>query len=236
MKPLSIIALLLLQGLSSFAQENIKPIISGRKIEVVAYSSQEVLPNAINVSFVLNEYMDRGKKVSIDQSVENIKKLLKKLNCDDNHLSIGNIYGYLNNNESGQEFFDHKVQYIMKFENTECVHQFLNEIDKRCLQSFNIDEMLYEGSDSILRQVQIAAFKRALDKANSFLKLYGEERGRLLEITEVNRFETMPDFTGKGAAVKSVHASNGISSFESNASRSKYIKIEYVAKVVFEIK
>lgn len=236
MKSLLIISLLLLLGISSIAQENINPKISGRKIEVVAYSSEEVLPNAINASFVLTEYTDNGKKVSIEQSIENIKKIIKKLNCDASNLSVGNIYGYLNNNESGAEFFDHKIQYIMKFQNSECIHKFLEKIDKRSLQSFNIDEMFYEGSDSVLRLVQVAAYKRAINKAEAFLKLYGEERGKLLEIVEINRFETMPDFTGKGAAVKSVHANNGISTFESNASRSKYIKIEYVAKVVFEIK
>lgn len=236
MKPLKLIVILFLLWSGSYAQDNVQPKVSGRKIEVVAYSSQEVLPNAINASFVLTEYMDNGKKITIEQSVENIRKLIKKLNCDATSLSVGNIYGYLNNNDSGQEFFDHKVQYIMKFDNSECIHKFLHAIDKRSLQSFNIDEMFYEGSDSILRQVQVVAYKRAIDKADAFLKLYGEQRGKLLEITEINRFETMPDFTGKGAAVKSVHANNGISTFESNASRSKYIKIEYVAKVVFEIK
>lgn len=237
MKPLKLIAILLLLWSGGYAQDNEQPKISGRKIEVVAYSSEEVLPNAIYTSFVLTEYKDNsGKVVSIDNSVEKIKKLLTTINHNQSRLSLGNVYGYLNTNEKGEEVFDHKVQYILKLDNVESVHMLLDNMDKRALQSFNIDEMTYDGADSVLKNVQIKAFKRALDKADVFLKLYNEKRGRLIEIEEVNRFVTMPDFTGKGASVKSVHASNGISSFEINASRSKYIKIEYVAKVVFEIK
>ncbi len=48
------------------------------------------------------------KKISIEQSVDNIKKLIKNMNCDVSHFTIGNIYDYLNNDENGQEFFDHK--------------------------------------------------------------------------------------------------------------------------------
>lgn len=236
MKSLSIIAFLLLLGSSNYAQVNTEPKLSGRTIEVAAYAIQEVLPNAISVSFVLSEYNDNGKKISIDQSVENVKSVLSKMKCDAGKLTMGNVYGYLNTNINGEEFFDHKIQYIMKFDNTDCIHQFLNNVDKRSLQSFNIDEMYYTNSDSILRQVQLKAFSRAIDKANVYLKLYGEERGKLLEIQEINRFETLPDFTGKGGNVRSVHIGSGINSFESVSSRSMYIKIEYLARVVFEIK
>ncbi len=236
MKSFYIFALLLALSSVAQSQENDQPKINGRKIEVVAYSSEEVLPNVIYTSFVLTEYKDNGKLITINQSEEKIKKLLSSINHSLTNLSLGNIYGYLSTNEKGEEIFDHKVQYILKLDNVESVHKFLDLVDKRALQSFNIDEMTYEGTDSVLRNVQIKAFKRALDKADVFLKLYNEKRGRLLEIEEINRFTTMPDFTGKGSSVKSVHASNGISSFETNASRSKYIKIEYVAKVIFEIK
>ncbi len=237
MKTLSIIAFLLLLGSSNFAQENnSEPKISGRKIEVAAYASQEVLPNTISVSFVLTDYYDKGKLVEIKQSVENIKSILSKMKCDVGQLSMGNIYGYISTNTNGEEFFDHKVKYIMKFTNAECVHQFIHDVDKRSLQSFNIDEMYYTNSDSILRQLQIKAFNRSIDKANDYLKLYGEERGKLLEIQELNRYETMPDFSCKGGQVKSLNMSDAVNSFENNASKSMYIKIEYLAKVVFEIK
>lgn len=237
MKPLNIIAILLLLWSSGYAQDNDQPKISGRKIEVVAYSSEEVLPNAIYVSFVLTDYKDNnGKSVTVENTVDKLKKQIHTINLKPTNLSLGNVYGYLNTNEKGEEVFDHKVQYILKLDNVESVHNMLMVIDKRALQSFNIDEMTYEGADSVLKVVQIKAFKRAIDKADVFLKLYNEERGQLLEIEEVNRFVTSPDFTGKGSSVKSVHANDGISSFETNASRSKYIKIEYVAKVIFEIK
>ena len=236
MKPFLIIALLLLLGSSNYAQITSEPKISGRKIEVIAYSSEEVLPNAINASFVLTEYTENGKIVTIHQSIEKIKKMIAKMQCDVSNLTVGNVYGYLNTNESGLEFFDHKIQYIMKFPNTACIHTFLNEVDKRSLQSFNIDEMYYENRDSVMSVVQIKAYNRALNKANAFLKLYGEERGRLLEIQEINRFESLPNFSGKGGDIRSINSVNGVTNTETDASKSMYINIEYVAKVVFEIK
>ena len=152
-------------------------------------------------------------------------------------MSVGNIYGYITyngpNNEEG--VFEHKRLYLLKLSSVECIDNFLDRVDPRALESFNIDEMDNNNIDAEVRNLQLKAFAKAKDKASVLLATYGEQCGRVLDIQEVNRFITYPDFTGKGSRIQVVNM-NGTSNFEANQIRTKNIKIEYEVKIVFEIK
>lgn len=236
MKSFSIMAAMLLAGVCSFAQvkNNLKD--HPRTIEVAAYASQDVLPNAIYISFVLKEYIEQGKVVTIEHSEKEIKEIIKKIGCDTNDLFIGNLYGYTMVDEKGESYFNHKIQYTLKLNNLECVHLFMNDVNKKGLESFNIDEFDFQKSEEVIRALQIRAYKNAKLKADAFLKVYNEECGRLVEIQEINGVFTYPSADGRGAIKKSVKENAGLSFQESVFSSSKYIKLEYMAKVVFEIK
>jgi uncharacterized protein YggE len=235
MKTLLFIASMLLYSINSLSQPFTEPKIIDRTIEVVAFASKEVVPNVINVSFILTEYHVNGKSTTIEESVKNIKEVLKSLNYGTENLLVANVYGFQNMNENNEAYFEHKIQFTLKLKNVEDVHLFLHKIDKRSIESFNIDEMYYENDFDVMRSLQKTAYNNAKQKADEFLKIYGEECGRLLSIEEVSGNITSPEINGRGSSVKTINSSNGINNSTSTV-KSKTIKMEYLARVVFEIK
>ena len=230
----TLIAILLLCGICANAQN---PVPYLRKMETIGYATTSVSPNIIYTSFVVKDYKDNGRVVSIKETEEKLRKIVKGLGCNLEDLSVGNIYGYITyngpNNEEG--VFEHKRLYLLKLSSVECIDNFLDRVDPRALESFNIDEMDNNNIDAEVRNLQLKAFAKAKDKASVLLATYGEQCGRVLDIQEVNRFITYPDFTGKGSRIQVVNM-NGTSNFEANQIRTKNIKIEYEVKIVFEIK
>lgn len=236
MKRSQIIFFILLMSIKSIAQPESQKV--GRTIEVFGYAYEEVFPNAVFASFVLKEYKDEnGKSIPIVETEKQLNEILKKLNCKKNTLSIGNIYGYVASEDEVQsEVFKHKMQYIIKLESLKCVNQFLDKIDKRALESFNIDGENYENSDSLNLAIQIRAFNKAKNKADKLLAVYGKNRGEVLEIKEIFGSLITPDVNGKGSISKNLNYASGINYNSNEKTISNMIRVEYLVKVVFEIR
>ncbi len=237
MKRLTYIAFILFLGINGYAQTTPSPEFGIRKMETIGYATSNVAPNVIYSSFVIKEYKDNGRVVSIKETEATVRKVIKRIGCKTGDLSIGNIYGYISyngpNNEEGQ--FEHRRLYLLKLSSVECVDSFLDNVDSRALESFNIDDMDNDNINESIHQLQISAFKSAKEKATSLLAIYGETCGRVLDIKEVNRFVTYPDFAGKGSKLQVVNIS-GATSFDNNLIRTKTIKLEYEVRITFEIK
>lgn len=210
---------------------------STRTIEVYGYAYEEVLPNAVYASFVLKEYKDKeGKLVTISQSEKLLTEVLKKMNCHKSSLSIGNIYGYIGtNDDKSEEIFKHKVQFILKLESFSCVHIFLDKIDKKAIESFNIDGVYYEKSDSLKRRIQVHAIKIAKEKAIKLLDAIGETCGDVIDVQEVNGRLITPDINGKGAVAQVVNYNDGVNfnSFQSNITN--MVRFDYTIRATFLI-
>jgi uncharacterized protein YggE len=235
MKISLIAATMLLISISSYAQQVAEPTIQNRTIEVVAFASADVIPNVINVSFVMKEAHENGKIVTIEQSIEKMKSVLKTMSYKPDNILVANVYGFQNLNEKNETYFEHKVQFSLRLNSIEDVHKFLHKIEKNSIESFNIDEMYYENSHEIMQDLQKKAYANAKLKATEFLKIYNEECGKVLKIEEISGNITSPEIIGSGSSVKTITNANGISSSTSTV-RSKAIKIEYLARVLFEIK
>lgn len=230
--------IILLSTLTINAQDNTKPKEEPiRKMEVFGYASASLAPNEIYTSFVIKEYTNNEKIVTIKESEATVRKIIKTIGCDVSDFSVGNIYGYITyngpNNEEGQ--FEHRRLYLLKLSSVNCIDMFLDCVDPRALESFNIDEMDNNDIDSTVRELQFKAFAKAKEKAEVLLKTYGEECGKVLDIQEIDRSITYPDFTGKGSRSQVVNGT-GTRSVDSNQNRTKSIKVEYQVKVTFEIK
>ena len=233
------ITLVIILLVSVFAYPQIPPNndFSIRKMETIGYASTNVAPNIIYTSFVIKEYKDNGKAVSIKETENKIRKIIKKMGCEATDFSVGNIYGYISyngpNNEEGA--FEHRRLYMLKLSSVECIDTFLDHVDPRALESFNIDEMDNDNLDSTIRQLQLKAFAKAKDKATVLLATYGETCGKVLDVQEINRNIIYPDMNGKGGRLQVVSQS-GMSNVDYNQVRTKAIKVEYEVKIIFEIK
>jgi len=77
------IIIILLSAFYVNAQDNaLKLDYPIRKMEVFGYATANLAPNEIYTSFVIKEYTDDNKIISIKESEENIKKIVKTLDCD----------------------------------------------------------------------------------------------------------------------------------------------------------
>lgn len=206
-------------------------------METYGYASANISPNVIYTSFVIKEFKDNNKVVTIKETEAAIRKVVKKIGCNSDDLTIGNIYGYISYNGSNNEegVFEHRRLYLLKLSSVDCVDTFLDKVDPRALESFNIDDMDNDNIDSTIRVLQLMAFAKAREKATVLLASYGEQCGKVLQIEEVNRNITYPDHSGKGSRLQALNMQSGNSN-TSTDSRSRTIKVEYQVKMTFEIK
>ena len=209
---------------------------TNRKIEILAYSSAEFIPNDIYVSFILKQYNENGRVIPITETLDKIKRTKLKMGCNNVELELGNIYGYVNTQEDGSDNFQHKSKYILRLNSLECVEQFVWSVNKFALESINIDEINVKFSDTIIRDLQRKAFEEAKVKADLFLSVFNEKSGKILEIQEINGNIIQPSSIGNNAIIKSIRRSDGIQYIQTVSNNSKLIKYEYTAKVIFEIK
>lgn len=207
-----------------------------RKIEILAYSSVELVPNDFHISFILKEYINNGKTVTIKETIESIKKITLELGCDVVDLQLGNIYGYVDSKEDGSGIFREKSKYILRLNKLECIEQFISKVNKLAFESLNIDEINVKFSDIIIRDMQRKAFNDARVKADVFLAIFNQKCGKVLDIQEINAILTQPTTRGDISTKKSIMMSEGIQYYKTISSSTKMIKYEYEAKVVFEIK
>lgn len=221
----------------TFAQNSLTNTNPIRKMETIGYAAINVSPNVVHTSFVIKEYTDNGKIVTIKDTEAKLRKIIKNLGCKSSDISIGNIYGYISYNGASNEEgrFERRHLYLLKFSSVECIDIFLELADSRAFESFNIDDIENDNIDTAVRDLQLKAFASAKEKATVLLATYGEQCGRVLDIQEVNKFITYPDFIGKHSKGELVNmkaaAVNDIEKV-----RSKSIKIEYEVRIIFEIK
>lgn len=237
MKRLINLVFILLLGIYASAQTPISSDYGIRKMETYGYASANINPNVIYTSFVIKEFKDNNKVVTIKETEAAIRKAVKKIGCKSGDLTIGNIYGYISYNGSNNEegVFEHRRLYLLKLSSVDCVDNFLDAVDPRALESFNIDYMDNNNIDSTIHELQLKAFAKAREKATVLLASYGEQCGKVLQIEEVNRNITYPDPSGKGSRLQSLSMQSGNSN-TSTESRSRTIKVEYQVKMTFEIK
>lgn len=237
MKRLIFTTFIILLNVVAFAQCDNNSEYKVRKMETYGYASASVSPNIINTSFVIKEFYDNGKIVSIKESEEIIKSIVKSLHCINGDLKVGNIFGYISyageNNEQGK--FEHRRMYLLQFRDVDGIDTFLDRVDPRSLESFNIDEMENYELDLVSKDLQKRAFQNAKDKATELLKAYGEECGKVLDIKEILSKVIYPDFTGNGSTVKSFTGIN-INEEVHSGLKSKDIRLAYQVMVTFELK
>lgn len=235
MKRLIFTTFVVIINVVAFAQNNNEYKV--RKMETYGYASASVSPNIINTSFVIKEFNENGKIITIKESEELIKNIIKSLHCINGDLTVGNIFGYVSytgeNNEQGK--FEHRRMYLLQFRDVDGIDSFLDAIDPRAFESFNIDEMENYELDLVSKDLQKRAFLNAKDKATELLKTYGEECGKVLDIKEISAEIIYPDFTGNGSNIKRFLSSN-INEESHTGIKSKDIRLAYQVMVTFELK
>lgn len=209
-----------------------------RKMEVIGYASVNIPPNEVYVSFTTKEFTDKnGKIVTLAEQEKQLKQAVKDIGYDEKNLKVMNLFGFSTYNISGDsEKYEKARYYLLKLRGINCIDKFLAETDMKLLNNFSIESFDHNDIYGEVRKLQISAFERGRDKADALLAIYGEKRGRIIDIQEMQRYITYPKTHGqKGNVHHMVSMVNGTQYQELPTNDLQDIKIEYQVKLVFEI-
>lgn len=208
-----------------------------RKMEVIGYATASLEPNVVYVSFSTKEFSKLGKVYSLEEQEKKLKDAVKATGYDEKNLQVMNLMGYATFTMQGEENSYEKTRfYLLKLKGINCVDKFLSNTDMKLLNNFSIESYDHDDIYAEVRKLQVTAFERGRDKADALLALYGEKRGRVLDIQEVHRYITYPATHGrKGNVHHIVSMSEGTKYIEMPTNDLHDIKVEYQVKLVFEI-
>ncbi len=208
-----------------------------RKMEVIGYSTINLEPNIVYVSFSTKEYIENGRTITLEEQEKRLKQTLKKIGLDEKDLKVMNLIGYSTFTMNGDnETYQKSIHYLLKCKGISCIDNFLRQIEMKSLNNFSIESFDHDDINGEVRKLQISAFERGRDKADALLSLYGEKRGKIIDIQEVHRYITYPKIHGtKGNVHHAVSMENGTQYKEMPTNDLQDIKVEYTVKLVFEI-
>lgn len=220
---------LLLTGLYVSAQS----VDLRRKIDVTGLAEQEVIPDIINVSISLKEYLNGKDKVTISDLEKQLERAVNEAGLPAADFTINNLssYNYYDPKKKTPDFLASK-QYLIRFHDLNKFNQVLGKVDPKGIQSTNIDSYDYSKIESLKNELKLKALLNAKDKAAFLLNGINEKLGGAIEITE-NDDSSFPAprpvmFMAKAASF------NGDNTPDSDIAV-KNIKLSFRIHTVFEI-
>lgn len=240
-----LVAIVALSNNSAQSQDNQQQQISGttnysnvRKMEVFGYASVNIPPNEVYVSFTTKEFIDKnGKLVTLAEQEKLLKKAVVDIGYSEKNLKVMNMFGFETYNlTADSEKYEKARLYLLKLRGINCIDKFLAQVDMKLLSNFNIENFYHDNIYQEARKLQVEAFKRGQEKADTLLAVYGEKRGRILDIQEMSMYIAYPKTHGQsGNTHQIISMKEGTQYKEMRTNDLQDIKMEYQVKLVFEI-
>lgn len=210
---------------------------NSRTIEVVGYSTVNLEPDIIYVSFTIKQD-DNLSSTNILKQDEKIKAAVKSIGYDEHNLRVIGVLGYNTMTFSvDTEQYARSRTYSLKFKSIEDIDKFLRVIDMKTLNNFTIESFDRRDLTNDIRKIQIEAFKYGKEKAETLLAVYNKKLGEIIEIQEIQRHIIYPKLSGQQSNTHHIVTSNqGGNYVQMPALNMHDIKLEYQVRLVFEIK
>ncbi len=155
-------------------------------IEVTGSAELEIIPDEINVSVTIREYMVDRKKTNITDIEKEFRSVLDKLKIEPKSISLESVYGNYDydykTNKRG-EFLNAKV-YRIKFTDLEKYNQLVTMLDKKGIENVYISSTSHSKIEEYRRQVKVEALKAAKAKADLMLQALNKKTGEVMLIRE----------------------------------------------------
>lgn len=206
-------------------------------IEVAAYSVANISANVVYVSFSIKEFESNGKLVTLAEQDKKLKQAVKDIGYEESNLKVMNLLGYSTFTMNGETNNYEKTRtYLLKLRGVNCIDKFLSKSDMKLLNNFSIESFDHDDIFDEIRKIQLVAYERAKQKSDKFLEVYGKKRGEVLSIEEVSLHIVYPKISGnKGNIHQVIGMNTGTEYVEVPTNNLQDIRVEYQAKVVFEI-
>ncbi len=226
MKRFILFLVILVSSIGAYSQNTV------RKIEVIGFASKEIMPDELFLGITIKEYDLNKKKVSLDDTESQIRKVLNELKIPLENLVVTNVYGYITytaDNKPGN--YESRKSYRLKLSDTKKINSIISKLDQNALESVHLEEMSHSNIKAFEKEVRIKALEAAKEKASYLLLSMNQQLGNVLEIQELDYsvYQPHPMYNMKANVMMSGDA------MEENIA-SQNIKVEYKIRAVFEIK
>ena len=181
MKRVLFIILILVSSII-FSQSNneVKPFI-----EVTGVAEKEVIPNEIYLDVPVEERIEKGKKITIQEIETELKKGLQSCGIPEENLSISNLNSKLVKTGWWNKEILATADYELKINDASILKDLFEIFDRLKIKNARITKASHDKIEKIRKEVRISAIKAAKDKADYLLNAIGEKTGKSLIVRDV---------------------------------------------------
>lgn len=191
MKTIQLFAFVLFFSMNLVAQSSNYQEIN--HIEVTGIAKEEIVPDEVYIELTLNERIEKGKKVSIEQLENQLKKELTTINVPLENLSISNLNSQITKISWWREKVLASAEYELKINDATKLKEVFNVFELLKIKDAEITRATHSKLQELKKKNRINAIKSAKEKASYLLKAIGQRVGKPIKIVE-NENHHLPDF------------------------------------------
>lgn len=153
-------------------------------IEVTGVAEQRVVPNQIYVSITLKERQEAKVKITIEQQIKELRKVIQSLGIDLKNLQFTRQNAqYVRIRRSKKDLIA-KATYLVELDNAKTVGNLFDKLDELKIKDAYISKVSHSKITDFKRETRILAIKAAKQKAQYLLQAIDEELGKPMKILE----------------------------------------------------
>lgn len=181
MKIFKILLPLLLVTISGFSQNQ----HNTPYIEVTGTAQREIVPNRIFLDVTLEERMEQGNKIAIQQVEKNFKNELEACGISSHNLTISDLNAKLVKTGWWSKEMLATANYELKINNTQHLKDVFEIIEKLKIKNARITKATHSEIERLRKENRISAIKAAKEKADYLLNAIGEKTGKPIIVNEI---------------------------------------------------
>ncbi len=235
-----LVVLLTAHAMTSAAQSVVTTLPQKNRIEVTGQAEIEVAPDELYFSVSLKEYFEDEKnqknKVVITTLEKQLLDAVGKAGLPKENLTVTAIGGSQFSWEKKKKpatFLESK-QYELKVSTPEKLDGILSQLDSRGIAYAHISRVEHSRKEALKKEVKIMALKAAKEKATYLLEAVDERLGAVMEIRELEDYQTYPQLYARTANMAKMEAAADV--VTDSPVEFRKIKFSYRMQTVFEIK
>lgn len=153
-------------------------------IEVTGTSETEIVPDIIELTITLREYVEGRNKMAIEKQEDKLKSNLKELGIDLKDLTLVTAVADYEKIRMMKKDVVNSRTYMLKVNSADVVGRVYERLDKLDVHSARISRLDHTKILDHQKENRIKAIKAAKDKAEYLLAAVGKSAGDPLQINE----------------------------------------------------
>ncbi|CAM1373482.1 SIMPL domain-containing protein [Tenacibaculum xiamenense] len=228
------ITIALLISTISFAQQSLN---DKAQIDVIGKSEMEISPDEIYIDIFLEERMEKGKKLTLEQLESELKKELQAINIPTENLFISDINSVLSKTGWWSKEILSTGKYSLQVKSSEKIKKVFKVFKKLKITRSSIVKATHSKLAEFKKKNRINAIKAAKEKSNYLLNAINAKTGKPLRVNEIEH--QLNDFAQINYVSNSKMYESDFSksrSFKKDQVQFENIKLTSSIHVIFEIK